>query len=85
MALRTPVGAASGRELSFRREWIAREVAAGSRSHKVSLLAVCSLLLILTACGQKGPLYRPEEAPAADSAPAGNQTPAASDSADTND
>jgi predicted small lipoprotein YifL len=86
MALRTPVGAASGRELSFRREWLAREVAAGSRSHKVSLFAVCSLLLILTACGQKGPLYRPGDAPAADREPAGNQAPAAtSDSADTDD
>jgi len=49
-------------------------------------LLLMALVAVLTACGQKGPLYRPGDAPAADSEPAGNQPPAAtSESADTND
>ncbi len=34
------------------------------------LLTLCSLLLV-AACGQKGPLFHPEPAPAAQQAPAG--------------
>ncbi len=36
------------------------------------LLALCSLLLV-AACGQKGPLFHPEPAPAAQQAPAGEE------------
>jgi predicted small lipoprotein YifL len=37
-------------------------------------LLVAAAVLLLTACGQKGPLYRPDEAPDAES---GNQAAAA--------
>ena len=44
---------------------LAPEVVVMSRS---ILLALCSLLLV-AACGQKGPLFHPEPAPAAQQAP----------------
>ncbi|MEF8793626.1 LPS translocon maturation chaperone LptM [Thiohalorhabdus sp.] len=42
-------------------------IAAGSCCHKGVLLAACALLLALSGCGQKGPLYRPDEAPEVES------------------
>lgn len=40
------------------------------RASRMGLVVAAAAFLLLTACGQKGPLYRPEEAPDAQT---GNQ------------